>query len=65
MGQDDIHNDILRKMTPEQKLEASMSLYHSARNLKAAWFRHLHSDWSEEQVEQAVRDVFAKASAEG
>ncbi|MCK5564766.1 MAG: hypothetical protein KAJ07_05930 [Planctomycetes bacterium] len=61
MDAQEIQNDIIRKMTPEKKLQMSMRLYYSARNLKAAWLRHLHSDWSEEQVQKAVTDIFAHA----
>lgn len=50
--------EILRRMTPEQKLRAAERLYWSARELEAAWFRHEHPEWTEEQVEKAVRDAF-------
>lgn len=50
---------IFRRMTPEQKLRAAERLYWSARELKAAWFRHEHPEWTEAEVEKAVRDAFA------
>ncbi len=50
--------EIFRRMTPEQKLRAAERLYWSARELKAAGFRAQHPEWSEAQVEKAVRDVF-------
>lgn len=53
--------EILRRMTPEQKLRAAERLYWSARELKAAWLRHEHPEWTEEQVEKAVRDAFAQS----
>ncbi len=52
---------IFQAMTPEQKLGAAMNLYHSARQLKAAALRHWHPDWSEEQIEKKVRDIFLYA----
>ena len=55
------HIKILKKMSPQQKLEASLNLYHSARKLKAAWLRQTHTDWSEEQIEQAVMEAFTNA----
>ncbi len=55
------HLEILKKMSPQQKLEAAMNLYHSARKLKAAWLRQQHSDWSEQEIEQAVREAFVNA----
>jgi len=54
----DVHAEIIGRMTPQQKLEASMRLYWSARALKAAWFRGEHPDWSEQRVQKAVRDAF-------
>jgi hypothetical protein len=54
----DPQTEILRRMTPEQKLRASMRLYWSARELKAAWFRAEHPEWTEAQVKKAVRDAF-------
>lgn len=50
--------EIFRRMTPEQKLRAAERLYWSARELKAAWFRHEHPEWTEAQVKKAVRDAF-------
>jgi len=54
-------NKILKRMSPQQKLEASMNLYYSARKLKAAWLRQTHPDWSEEEIAQAVKEIFANA----
>lgn len=53
-----MQTEIFRRMTPEQKLRAAMRLYWSARELKAAWFRAEHPEWSEAQVAKAVRDAF-------
>jgi hypothetical protein len=53
--------EILNAMTPEQKLNAAMRLYWSARELKAAYFRSIHPDWSEEKINQEVRDAFLSA----
>ena len=54
-------NKILKKMSPQEKLEASLNLYYSARKLKAAWLRQTHAEWSEEEIEQAVKEAFANA----
>ena len=61
MESNKLQNEILKRMSPEQKLEASMRLYHSARQLKEAWLRQLHADWSDQQIEQAVREIFVNA----
>ncbi len=52
---------ILRAMTPEQKLRAASNLYWGARDLKAAWLRAQHPEWTEGQVQKAVRDAFLYA----
>lgn len=52
---------ILRAMTPAQKLDAAARLYWGARDLKAAWLRSQHPDWTDAQVEKAVRDAFLYA----
>jgi hypothetical protein len=53
--------DFFKKMSPQQKLEASMSLYYSAKELKSAWLSQLHSEWSNQKVEQMVRETFVNA----
>ena len=49
---------ILRAMTPEQKLKAIERLYWTARSLKAAWLRQQHPEWSEDEVQREVREIF-------
>lgn len=49
---------ILRAMTLEQKLRTATRLYWSARRLKAAALRAQHPDWTEEEIERAVREIF-------
>jgi hypothetical protein len=50
--------EIIARMTPAQKLQASMRLYWSARALKAAYLRAEHPDWSEPEIAAAVRKAF-------
>jgi hypothetical protein len=52
---------ILRAMTPEQKLRAAEGLYDSACALKADVLRADHPDWSEEQIQSAVRQWLSHA----
>ncbi len=52
---------IFQAMTPEQKLRVAMNLYHSARKLKAAALKEQYPDWSEEKIEQKVREIFLYA----
>ena len=48
-------------MSPEQKWALTQRLYDSARELKAAGLRLQHPDWTEEQVEVRVREIFLYA----
>ncbi len=48
-------------MTPAQRLDAAVMLYHTARKLKAAGLRAQHPDWTEDQVQAAVREAFLYA----
>ena len=52
---------ILKSMTPAEKLKAAMDLYHSARELKAAGLRHQHPNWTEDRVQEKVREIFSRA----
>ena len=52
---------ILKSMKPEQKLELALLLYHSARRLKSAAIRQEYPDWSEEMIQEKVREIFLYA----
>jgi len=56
-----IQYEYLKKMSPKQKLEAAMNLYHSAKALKLAWLSQQHSEWSDQKLKQAVREAFINA----
>lgn len=53
--------DVFRAMTPEQRLATAARLYWSAREIKAAALRTRHPEWTEEQVQRAVREAFLYA----
>lgn len=53
--------ETLRRMSGEQKLKTAFQLYRGARRLKAARLRQEHPDWSEEQVQARVREIFMYA----
>ena len=53
--------ELLKKLTPEQKLRTAARMYWTARNWKAAAFRSLHPDWSEEKIKDEVRYAFLTA----
>ena len=52
---------IYQSMTPEQKLDVSVKLYHSARALKAAALRQQHPDWSKKEIMKKVNEIFLYA----
>ena len=51
----------LRRMTGAQKLRAAFQLYWGARRLKAARLRQQHPEWSEEQIQLRVKEIFMHA----
>ena len=53
-----IQRHIFQEMSPERKLEIAQMLYYSARELKAAAFRGQHPEWSENEIETKVKEVF-------
>ena len=57
----DVQSNFLKKMSPQQKLEVAMSLYYSAKEFKKAWLRQNNIKWSDQKIEQAVREIFADA----
>jgi len=52
---------IFRQMTPERRLSLAEQLYWMARELKAAWLRARHPEWTEEKVSQEVTRIFLHA----
>jgi hypothetical protein len=47
--------ELLRRMTPAQKLEVMGHLIRQAYELKAAGLRAVHPEWSEQEVEAETR----------
>ena len=52
---------IYRRMSPERRLALAEGLYWTAREMKAAWLRAQHADWSEAQVLREVTRIFSNA----
>ena len=55
--------NIIKKMTPEQKLKTAQALYWSARKLKKAALRNKYPDLPEEELEKMVKEIFLYASS--
>ena len=53
--------EVFRRMTPEQRWLAARQLYWTMRRHKTAFTQSQHPDWSEQQVADAVRQIFSHA----
>jgi hypothetical protein len=54
--------EIYRQMTPAQKLDIAAQMWWEAKKLKAAALRTRHPDWSEEEIQKKVKEIFLYAS---
>jgi hypothetical protein len=52
---------IFQAMEPEKKLRVAQMLYYSARQLKAAGLKAQNPDWTEEKINNRVREIFLYA----
>lgn len=52
---------VLRRLSPLQKLKSAQVLHETARLLKAAGLRLIHPDWSEDKVQETVKKIFLHA----
>jgi hypothetical protein len=52
----------LRRISGQQKLRTAFAMYWSARALKAAGLRSQFPNWSEDQVQQKVKEIFLHAT---
>lgn len=53
--------DVLRAMTPAQRLQAASRLYWTARHIKEAAIRARHPEWTDEQVKRELKEAFMYA----
>lgn len=53
-----VEKDRFKNMSPEKKLQLSLDLYYSAKELKRAWLNHIHPDWDTEKIEAKLREIF-------
>ena len=53
--------EILRRMSPAERYRASRELYWTLRKHKKAFLRSLHPDWSEQRLDEEVRQIFLHA----
>ena len=57
-----VETEILRRMTPTQKLAVMHALWHQAWNLKTAGVCMQHPEWTTEEVAARVREIFRGAA---
>jgi len=48
---------ILRAMASQKRLQVAFDLYRTVYQLKGAWLRHIHPDWSRQQIDIALREA--------
>ncbi|MBI5493690.1 MAG: hypothetical protein HY904_01610 [Deltaproteobacteria bacterium] len=53
--------EIYRRMTPYERLQQAFKLRQMAWNMRASWTRLQHPEWTEEQVQKHVAEVFLYA----
>jgi len=51
----------IKDLTPEKKLFLSLSLYHSAKELKMAAIKKFHPELTEKEIKEKVRKIFLYA----
>jgi hypothetical protein len=57
----ELQRQLVRAMSPEEKIRASESLRAAAWELKAAWIRSRHPELAESEVQDDVRRWFRDA----
>ena len=57
----DFETNRFKSMTAEQKLNLSLQLYYSAKELKRSWLKMQHINWTDQQIESKLREIFLYA----
>ena len=53
--------EIIKRMSADQKLKASLQLYYSARSLKRAALKKQYPHWSDKELEKKITEIFLYA----
>ena len=53
-----LQRELIRNMTPGERLSTAMALYETAWEIKKSGLRLLHPDWTEEAIQAKTRRVF-------
>lgn len=60
---EEIETEILLRLTPAKKLAVMHALWRQAWELKLAGVRRQHAEWTTEQAQARVREIFRGADA--
>jgi hypothetical protein len=50
-----------KNFSAQRKLDLSLQLYYSARELKLSWLKKIHPDWSDAELKETVKKIFLNA----
>ena len=56
-----IANNRFKNFSPQKKLDLSMQLYYSAKELKRVALKEFHPDWNDSKLAEELRKVFLNA----
>lgn len=59
--EDEAYLKIIRSLSPAQKFKTAAEMWELAHEIKASALRTQHPDWTEEEVQRAVREAFLYA----
>jgi len=54
-------NNRFKNFSPQKKLDLSMQLYFSAKELKRSALKHFHPTWDENKIEDELKRIFLHA----
>ncbi|MDH4196300.1 MAG: hypothetical protein OEW05_02725 [Candidatus Aminicenantes bacterium] len=60
---DEVMVNVYRNMKPEERLEAALELWRSARQMLFEAIRSFHPEWTDAQVERKVAERMLRGSA--
>lgn len=58
----EVRLSIYARMTPAEKWQEALRLMTTARDIKRAYLREAHPDWSHDEVESALKKIFLYAT---
>ncbi|MBI5731268.1 MAG: hypothetical protein HY963_09035 [Ignavibacteriales bacterium] len=58
---EDEEKNRFKSMSAEKKLQASLLLYFCAKELKRSWLKLQYSEYTNEQIENRLREIFLNA----